>query len=149
MQPDHDSFRAGDADREAVAGRLRMAFDEGRLTLTEYDERLQAAYSAMTLGELAKLTADLPESSKAVVDESASRSAPVKKEEGKALPAWAGKEWRDWAGVSVILTGIWLVTCIASGQLEFFWPVIPMGIWAAVNVSDLIFGTGRSKSSDD
>ncbi|KEI45960.1 DUF1707 SHOCT-like domain-containing protein [Saccharopolyspora rectivirgula] len=154
MQPDHDSFRAGDADREAVAGRLRMAFDEGRLTLTEYDERLQAAYSAMTLGELAKLTADLPESSKAVVDESASRSAPVKKEEGKALPAWAGKEWRDWAGATVVMVAIWVVTSVVSGSLLPFWPLIPSGIWAAVLVAEMVFGkkddgkTGKEGKED-
>ncbi|GAA4610940.1 DUF1707 SHOCT-like domain-containing protein [Saccharopolyspora hordei] len=143
---DRGSMRAADGDRDAVAERLRAALDEGRLSLTEYDERLRRAYAATTFGELDPLVADLPEPSRQVAQREDAQRREVKRRQVKRHQV---KEWRDWAGVSVILTGIWLVTCIASGQLEFFWPVIPMGIWAAVNVSDLIFGTGRSKSSDD
>ena len=53
-------MRAADADRQAVADRLRAALDEGRLDLHEYDERLQRAYAAKTYGELDGLLADLP-----------------------------------------------------------------------------------------
>nr|WP_240944547.1 DUF1707 domain-containing protein [Micromonospora thermarum] len=55
-----DGMRAADADRQAVADRLRTAVDEGRLDLHEYDERLQQAYAARTYGELDALLADLP-----------------------------------------------------------------------------------------
>lgn len=51
---------ASDADREAVAGVLSSAFAEGRLTDAEHAERVRAAYGARALGELARLTADLP-----------------------------------------------------------------------------------------
>ena len=54
------SQRAGDADREAVAERLRIAAGEGRIELWELDERLGQAYGARTYGELAPLVADLP-----------------------------------------------------------------------------------------
>ncbi len=40
--------------------RLRRALGEGRLTLTEFEERTTAAYAARTRGELADLTADRP-----------------------------------------------------------------------------------------
>jgi len=53
--------RAGDADREAVAERLRVAAGEGRIDLAELDERLDRAYRAKTYGELDVLVADLPE----------------------------------------------------------------------------------------
>ena len=53
-------LRAGDADRERVAERLRTALDEGRLNLYEYDDRLREAYAAKTYGELDALLADLP-----------------------------------------------------------------------------------------
>ncbi|WP_308315870.1 DUF1707 domain-containing protein [Streptomyces sp. CC228A] len=53
-------MRASDADREQVAERLREAAAEGRLEMTEFDERLDAAYRARTYGELAPLTRDLP-----------------------------------------------------------------------------------------
>jgi len=52
--------RAADADREAVAERLRIAAGEGRIELWELDERLGRAYTAKTYGELATLVADLP-----------------------------------------------------------------------------------------
>jgi hypothetical protein len=55
-------LRASDADREQVAERLRQAASEGRLHDDEFDERLGAALSARTYGELDVLVADLPES---------------------------------------------------------------------------------------
>ncbi|MFJ9774973.1 DUF1707 domain-containing protein [Kitasatospora sp. NPDC101157] len=51
--------RAGDADREAVAERLRIAAGEGRIDLGELEERLDRAYAARTYGELDVLVADL------------------------------------------------------------------------------------------
>ncbi|HEY1619692.1 MAG TPA: DUF1707 domain-containing protein [Streptosporangiaceae bacterium] len=51
---------AADADRDAVAGQLSSALGEGRLTAGEHAERVEAAYTARTLGELGALTADLP-----------------------------------------------------------------------------------------
>jgi hypothetical protein len=53
--------RASDAEREATVERLRVATVEGRLTLGELTERTEAAYTATTRGELARVTADLPE----------------------------------------------------------------------------------------
>ncbi|MEU9113446.1 DUF1707 domain-containing protein [Streptomyces sp. NPDC048483] len=53
-------LRAADADRERVAEILRDALAEGRLEMTEFEERLDAAYRARTYGELTPLTADLP-----------------------------------------------------------------------------------------
>jgi Domain of unknown function (DUF1707) len=52
-------MRASDADRDRVMEVLRVAAVEGRLTPDELDERLGAALSSRTLGELAALTADL------------------------------------------------------------------------------------------
>lgn len=53
-------LRASDADRERVAELLRDAYAEGRLTMEEHAERIEAAYEARTFGELAPLTRDLP-----------------------------------------------------------------------------------------
>jgi hypothetical protein len=53
--------RASDSEREAVVARLRHAAGEGRLTVDELDERIDAAYSATTRAELEPLTADLPD----------------------------------------------------------------------------------------
>jgi hypothetical protein len=54
--------RASDSEREAVVARLRHAAGEGRLTVDELDERIDAAYAAKTRAELEPLTADLPDS---------------------------------------------------------------------------------------
>ena len=55
-----DAARAADADREAVAERLRVAAGEGRIDLAELDDRLGQAYGARTYGQLRALVADLP-----------------------------------------------------------------------------------------
>jgi uncharacterized protein DUF1707 len=53
-------MRASDADRDRVMDILRAATAEGRLTVDELEERLEAALTARTFGELGELTADLP-----------------------------------------------------------------------------------------
>ena len=63
-------IRAADADRERIAERLRRAHAEGRLDLTEFQERLERCYEAKMLGELAELVRDLPRA-----DEHADRAA--------------------------------------------------------------------------
>lgn len=51
--------RASDAERETAAEHLRAAVADGRLDLTELDERLTAVYQAKTRAELATTTYDL------------------------------------------------------------------------------------------
>lgn len=53
-------IRVADSDRELAAERLRAAVADGRLELAELDERLEAAYTAKTAGELDRITVDLP-----------------------------------------------------------------------------------------
>jgi uncharacterized protein DUF1707 len=55
-----DRMRVSDADREALTARLRDHYAEGRLTQDELDERVSAALSAKTFGDLRSLTTDLP-----------------------------------------------------------------------------------------
>ena len=67
-------LRASDADRERVVAVLAEAAGDGRLTLDEHTERVHRAYSARTLGELARLTEDLVEPSAQPLRLDASRS---------------------------------------------------------------------------
>ncbi|MGD0702849.1 MAG: DUF1707 domain-containing protein [Trebonia sp.] len=60
--PDPQHLRASDADRERVAEKLREAAGDGRLTMDELDERLDAVYAAKTYAELVPITHDLPDS---------------------------------------------------------------------------------------
>jgi hypothetical protein len=59
-QPGPREIRASDADRDATAGQLSVGLADGRLTVAEHAERVEAAYAARTLSELGELTADLP-----------------------------------------------------------------------------------------
>ena len=51
--------RASDAEREATVARLRDAAGEGRLSLDELAERVEAADGARTRADLASLVSDL------------------------------------------------------------------------------------------
>src|SRR5271154_6874490 len=52
-------LRASDADRDRVLALLAEAMSDGRITAEEHADRVQRAFSARTLGQLAELTADL------------------------------------------------------------------------------------------
>jgi len=52
-------MRVSDADRNKVADILREAAGDGRIDMSELDERLEATYAAKTYGELVPITQDL------------------------------------------------------------------------------------------
>lgn len=52
--------RASDAERDATVNRLREATAEGRLTLEELTDRIEAAGNAVMRSDLMPLTSDLP-----------------------------------------------------------------------------------------
>jgi hypothetical protein len=55
-----DNLRVGDAEREAVAAELREHYAQGRLSMEDFNQRLDAAFAARTRGDLDKLISDLP-----------------------------------------------------------------------------------------
>jgi hypothetical protein len=55
-----DRIRVSDADRDAAAAALREHYAAGRLTCDEMEERVSAALSAKTAGDLRRVLADLP-----------------------------------------------------------------------------------------
>ncbi len=132
---ERSELRASDADRNAVAHRLQVAVDEGRLTLTDYDERLQQTYAARTYGELERVTADLP----------AAPAPAVPAEASSAYWREQADEWRGWAGTAVVLVTIWTITSIAAGGPLFFWPMFPLGIWGAILLAQLVSGRPREE----
>src|ERR1017187_485280 len=58
--PSDPKIRASDQDRDRTAALLREHHAAGRLTLDEFNERLDKVYAAKTVGELDALMADLP-----------------------------------------------------------------------------------------
>ncbi|WP_344966701.1 DUF1707 SHOCT-like domain-containing protein [Salinactinospora qingdaonensis] len=145
-------MRASDADRDAVAERLAIALSEGRLDLNEYERRLDLAMNAVVMGDLTPLTADLP---------TPVETQPAESDEGKGLvtseapgfPTASGwrewvDEWRWWLGGAVIMTGIWGVTSIVGGALLPFWPLVPLGIWAAILIAAAIWPDDSTNRRD-
>jgi Domain of unknown function (DUF1707) len=82
-------LRASDADRDTAVDILCEAVAEERLTLVELDERVGAALSARTIGELAALIADLSRPWTPVP-----ASAPVSP---PAPPGWASRAPERWS----------------------------------------------------
>lgn len=54
-------MRASHADRERAADVLKAGYAEGRLSKSEYDDRLARVYRAATYGELNGVISDLPQ----------------------------------------------------------------------------------------
>jgi hypothetical protein len=109
-----DHVRASDADREKIVGQLRHAMNEGRLTLPEFDERLQQVYAAKTYGELTPLLSDLPAQRE-------SRSA-----RGTGIPQWIIIMWTPWVFVNALCVAIYLAT--GAGYFWPFWVAVPWGL---------------------
>jgi hypothetical protein len=66
-------IRASDAEREQTGELLREATVEGRLTLDEFSERYELAQRARTRGQLDAIARDLPQTSPAMRQRSASK----------------------------------------------------------------------------
>jgi len=106
------NLRAADADRERIAEYLRASHAEGRLDLTEFQQRLERCYEAKTLGALDELVCDLPRQD----------------EQDDRRPARRAGSWR-WrpARLAPILIALLLVSA-AAGHPVFVWLWIPLAV---------------------
>ena len=111
-------IRASDGDRDQVVDVLRVALGDGRLTTDEFGERMGAALSARTLGELAVLTADLG---------TGTARAVARAEEVIRI---------DQKGGSVQRTGQWLVP--RRLELRSSWSDVTLDFTEAVIVEDTL-----------
>ncbi|MEU3017560.1 MULTISPECIES: DUF1707 domain-containing protein [unclassified Nocardiopsis] len=132
-------MRASDTERDLTVDRLAVAFSEGRLDHEEYERRVGAALNSVLVGELRSLTADLPEP--VVPAPRAHRERRSVPEPTGAPVPWEewGEEWRWWCGVAGVLTGVWGVASLLGGELVPYWPLVPLGIWAAVLLASAIW----------
>ncbi len=140
MEP--GELRAGDEDRERVAHRLRIALDEGRLNLYEYDDRLREAYAARTYAELDKLLADLPtpKGELAVPQRGAVDRPGPDGRYPEATRRWLIDTWTEWLRANAICIGIWGVMALAAGRWVFFWPLFVAGPWGVVLLVETVRG---------
>ncbi|MFR9774671.1 DUF1707 domain-containing protein [Micromonospora sp. MS34] len=137
---ERSGMRAADADRETTAERLRVALEEGRLDLHEYDERLGRTYGAKTYAELDAVLADLPgpvpPQRAEVAPAPAPAPAPVTEPGVRAGHAGHGGGllgiWSPWLRVAGILSVIWLITSLGSGSVDHYWPAWVLGPWGVL-----------------
>ncbi|MFD0783397.1 DUF1707 domain-containing protein [Micromonospora azadirachtae] len=130
-------MRAADADRQVVAEQLRVALDEGRLDLHEYDERLRHAYAARTYGELDALLTDLPGvtppgAAQLAVPEGQPVVAGALPVGRPATSRWLLRVWLPYLQVVPIVLAVWAITSVAAGDLLYFWPGWVAGPWGAL-----------------
>ena len=99
------SLRIGDAERDAVAAELREHYAHGRLTLEEFNQRLDAVFAAKTQRDLSRLTSDLPHvrSGGGPLPSQRTRPGPLLTSRSPASGAlaanWPGGRWptQNWA----------------------------------------------------
>jgi hypothetical protein len=128
MTGESQNIRASDAERERIAQIVQLAGAEGRLTLTETEERLGEVYAAKYVDELSALTTDLP---------SSRTPSPRTFRPHPALRVHAALV----LAVSLLLVVRWSVSDAA-----FFWPVAPI-FWLTMSlfVHARIRGAGRQR----
>ena len=126
--------RASDADRDQTAEFLRDNHVAGRLTVEEFNERLDKAMSARTLGELDDLKADLPavdlRPSQPVpaggpVDAQGPASWPAGRGQGRMSPAWRAS-LGSCAGLFLVCFVVWALT--GAGYPWFLWVLVPCAL---------------------
>lgn len=141
MVNDKDKLRIGDSDRELVSRLLKSAVDEGRLSLAEYDERLQRVYEAKTVGDLDPITGDLMATGRGTLavshDGGLTTTGPDRHpvRNRNRTPAWIKWMWFGWTVPAVLTTVIWLLAAVTTGDPDFFWPAWAVGPLGAVMLS--------------
>jgi Domain of unknown function (DUF1707) len=140
--PGDPRIRASDADRDRVAALLREHHAAGRLTAEEFNERMDAALDAKTLGELDELLADLP-----VIDlyrlphESMRRPADLPHQ--SLVPRTGSGPVRfspgtvaigSWAVVTGTLIAIWAVAAVVGVGTWFPWWLLVAVPWIWVMI---------------
>jgi hypothetical protein len=139
-------LRIGDAEREAAAASLREHYAQGRLTIEEFNVRLDAVFRATTQRQLNMITDDLPRAA------APSASLPV-----AGLPGGDRERGRDeWSGWRRPRLGVFPAIMAALGTFlllaglhmaTFPWPG-KLGIFLALfgvirGIMRRVFGIGR------
>jgi hypothetical protein len=150
MSQRRDHLRAADVDRSYVADILKKAVDEGRLTLGEYDERLQRTYSARTYGDLDKIILDLPRPSRRTAVQPAVGMQPPVSTGGWSPPQqvaakdpdWLRRAWAAWAIAVSVNVVVWLIVSVTTADFIYPWPLWVAGPWGAVLFVTTIMAKG-------
>lgn len=124
------AMRASDVDRDRVAERLREAHAEGRLSLEEFQARLDAAIRARTYGDLEPLLRDLPAPyRRAMARGGAPRPARPPARRGPGAPPTRQEMhtalsvlWTLYSVAVAVSLVVWVLVALFSADLFYFWP---------------------------
>jgi len=128
-EPTRAALRASDMDRERVAALLRDHFSDGRLTLEEFQERLESAYAGKTFGELDALTSDLP------VHRTPAAPPAIAPSSDEAVRR---RRIRDRILTYVILMLFLIAIWAVSGREGSFWPIWPILVGGLILAFDVL-----------
>ncbi len=151
MSEDRGRLRISNADRDGAIARLQQSLDEGRLDLSEFDERARTVYEAKTRAELDLVFEDLPDERAGEMAVRSGVPAPGERPEPavdrirRSVPS----AFHPLIIVGCITVTIWLISSVASGEVQNFWPAWPLGILAAIGVATWITGDDDDDDEDD
>jgi DUF1707 SHOCT-like domain len=146
-------IRASDADRERAVALLREHHAAGRLTVEEFNERMDKAYAAKTLGEIDELMADLPAIDLYRLPDAslpphyrrqipghgsyfqAAGGAALAHRHPRFSPAWTAA-WGSWFSITLLCFVVW-----ALSGAGYLWPLWVAGPWGAIMLGRWISGT--------
>jgi hypothetical protein len=158
--PDPPGIRISDADRERAAARLNQALGEGRITVSELEERLSVVYAARYEADLRPPLADLPGA-----EVLAPRVVPPSTPSGPPLVLRAGMSGLKRTGAWTVPPRMRVQSGMGSVVLDFcdaelLYPVVEIELDlgagsarllvpddATANVDDLVSGMGTVKSN--
>ena len=149
--PLNPEMRASDVDRDRVAAALREHCAQGRLSVEELNERLEAAFAARTLGELEQVTKDLPEEDlhyRPIAAHQRARPVPARAPGGLAVYRTALRTvGAAYVTTNLICFTVWLIVALTGGG-AYPWFLWVAGPWGAVLLAGHVFGPkdGRSRS---
>jgi len=124
-RPSPRDLRASDTDRDRVVALLGEALTDGRLTADEHAERVQRAFTARTLGELAELTTDLAVPS----------AQPVRLDGGRTISGIFGPARRD--GRWVVPENLTVTAMFGEVEVDFTQAILQA---SRVQVYATVFG---------
>ncbi|WP_182874626.1 DUF1707 SHOCT-like domain-containing protein [Microbispora sp. H10670] len=148
--PGRGELRASDKDREQVVELLRVAAGDGRLSSEELDQRIEAALTARTYGELDALITDLPAAGRALaaglpkeMTRIAVGSASAQRDGAWVVPqrmqveCKSGSVLLDFTGAVITSPTLEIEASVGSGSVTL---VVPPDV--LVDVEDVAVGSG-------
>jgi hypothetical protein len=154
LVPPNRDLRLSDVDRERVVGWLNTSLGEGRLTLAEFEERVDAVLRAKTYGEVEPYLTDLPIAAAPALPphrdvlELRNVASTIKRKGRWAVPrrlnvsSKAGSVKLDFVEAVISRPVVEIHLDVLAGTTEL---VLPYGATADIDDVEVVAGSAKSK----